>query len=359
MCSTPEGDRSGADPALRERPCIRRQVLNARRRSKRGGLRFYEVGIFLMEVLNARRRSKRGGHASEQPAVAVAGAVLNARRRSKRGGLPGLARRSRGSTVLNARRRSKRGGPDRLNAACMLWAHGCSTPEGDRSGADEPLCVGLKRGHGCSTPEGDRSGADTAPAAVPMPTRACSTPEGDRSGADPRTAPRVPQHSESSPTDVLNARRRSKRGGPWQRSTPSNLIGRAQRPKAIEAGRTRRVALQIPNRLCSTPEGDRSGADSHTSSTPSSKTCAQRPKAIEAGRTRGGPPVVQAAPVLNARRRSKRGGLPLLQISVRAAGCSTPEGDRSGADPNPSPPTCSTTKCSTPEGDRSGADRTG
>ena len=155
----------------------------------------------------------------------------------------------------------------------------------------------------------------------------------------------------------------------------------AQRPKAIEAGRT--LAGEIRSHggeACSTPEGDRSGADARVATRYRPHHGAQRPKAIEAGRTPDRRPRPRP-PVLNARRRSKRGGLNGGFHTIAVTLCSTPEGDRSGADWPPraaldsggpgaqrpkaieagrtstgQPDVSGLTLCSTPEGDRSGAD---
>ena len=239
------------------------EVLNARRRSKRGGRRrasprwsaserttscaqrpkAIEAGRTLdlrgvlqrLKVLNARRRSKRGGRPRREP-WGQTDAVLNARRRSKRGGPPSTwprlasaprAQRPKaieaGRTSQGQRRTTARRGAQRPKAIEAGRTCPSSPSRGfERSGAQRPKAI-----------EAGRTGGLAAQAKMASSCALCSTPEGDRSGADWPEAPRC---------------------SPW-----SSM--RAQRPKAIEAGRTRRGSTSQPGNMYSTPEGDRSGAD--------------------------------------------------------------------------------------------------
>ena len=276
----------------RDDPTVAVVVLNARRRSKRGG-RAAPVRLPLRQpVLNARRRSKRGGLRGDlQGHPGLTSAVLNARRRSKRGGprpSPGVGGRRR-CDVLNARRRSKRGGP--LTSGAYFNASRCSTPEGDRSGADAP---------------------GESPGAKPM---LCSTPEGDRSGAD-HLLPGQDWHQHL----VLNARRRSKRGGHLR------VNGAPQLGAVLNARRRSKrggLALRAPRGVLSdlvlnARRRSKRGGPADSQPRPRwrrAAPCAQRPKAIEAGRTGPRPRGVPRGPrcVLNARRRSKRGGRGVAQ----------------------------------------------
>ena len=159
----------------------------------------------------------------------------------------------------------------------------CSTPEGDRSGADrkrprveiERVSVVL------NARRRSKRGGQAVAGATLTPGTVLNARRRSKRGGQP------PSHAPVFLDVVLNARRRSKRGGRQATARWPRIMSSAQRPKAIEAGRTRGADPCCPApELCSTPEGDRSGAD----------------RLVKAARGS------QKNTVLNARRRSKRGG---------------------------------------------------
>ena len=231
----------------------------------------------------------------------------------------------------------------------------CSTPEGDRSGADSiggwvEVCRGL-----CSTPEGDRSGADFGECELQDARYTLVLNARRRSKRGGRISSRALVSLRS---PVLNARRRSKRGGPCAIVGPEKpqrvLNARRRSKRGGPGGRHQRFR---PDHVLNARRRSKRGGRHRRPGAHSGHTGAQRPKAIEAGRT----PLSERLPrryrVLNARRRSKRGGPDqCVDAPISQRLCSTPEGDRSGADSSQASGCEPDTSCSTPEGDRSGAD---